>query len=100
MTTDNRATAGGIVNEGLTHHRAGRFSDAEAAYRRAIALQPDHPSALHLLGVLAYQGGKPDAAINLIGKAILLRPDVSEFHNNLGNAYLAAKRPADATALV
>ena len=100
MMTDNQATADGIVNEGLTHHHAGRFSDAEAAYRRALSLQPDHPSAIHLLGVLAYQVGKPDAAIELIGRAILLRGDISEFHNSLGNAYLAAKRPADATASI
>jgi tetratricopeptide (TPR) repeat protein len=96
MTTDKAATADTIVKEGLDHHRAGRFSQAEAAYRHALDVAPDHPSALHLLGVLAYQHGQIDSAIGLITKAIAFRPHVAEFHNNLGNTYQAGSRFGEA----
>jgi protein O-GlcNAc transferase len=57
-------------NEGLAHHQAGRLVEAEKAYRRVLAAQPDHADALHLLGVLAIQSGRPDIAVELIGQAL------------------------------
>jgi predicted O-linked N-acetylglucosamine transferase (SPINDLY family) len=41
---------------------------------------------MHLLGVIAHQAGQNDIAIELIRKAIALRPDYAEAHSNLGNA--------------
>ena len=38
------------------------------------------------MGVIAYQEGDAHRAIELIGKAIALRPDYAEAHNNLGIA--------------
>ena len=43
MTVANPTALAAAVEEGLAHHRAGRLSDAEAAYRRVITVQPDHP---------------------------------------------------------
>jgi Flp pilus assembly protein TadD len=45
------------VNAGLAHHRAGRLERAAALYRKALEKDPDRAEALHLLGVVAYQGG-------------------------------------------
>ena len=80
------------------HHRAGRFSEAEALYRRILAARPDEPNALHLLGVLASQTARPDVAIEMIAKAIAVKADFPEAHVNLGNVLKAAGRIAEAEA--
>jgi Flp pilus assembly protein TadD len=70
----------------VEHHQAGRLSEAESLYRKELALHPNHPDALHLLGVLAAQIGRFDDAVNLIGKACALRPNVADYRMHLGNA--------------
>ncbi len=47
---------------------------------------PNHPSALHLIGAIAHQMGKNDIAVDFITKALALKPGYAEAHNNLGNA--------------
>jgi predicted O-linked N-acetylglucosamine transferase (SPINDLY family) len=81
MTTDQ------AMHTALKHHRAGRLADAEAIYRQVLAQRPDHAEALHLLGVLAGQVGRTDAAIDLIRRAIVVNPGSAEYHNNLGETY-------------
>ena len=39
-----------LVDAGVVHHRAGDLAAAERDYRAALALDPDQPDALHLLG--------------------------------------------------
>jgi Tfp pilus assembly protein PilF len=67
-------------------HQDGDLSEAEALYRRILERQPDHPGALHLLGVLAHQQGHDDRAVDLIARAIALRPDQATYHGNYGVA--------------
>ena len=54
----------------LDHHRAGRLDRASALYRRILDKAPDHPDALHMLGVIATSRGRPEHAIQLIGRAM------------------------------
>lgn len=82
----------------LHHHQAGQLSQAEQIYRQILQMAPQHPDALHLLGVVANQSGHPEAAVELIDRAIALNPHAAVFHNNLGLAYRAMGRPTDATA--
>ena len=42
-----------LLAEALAAHRQGRLAEAEALYRRILALVPQHFDALHLLGVIA-----------------------------------------------
>jgi len=67
------------------HHRAGRLVEAEAIYRRILAVQPENAEALSLLGVIAGQVGQFDKAIELQQKAIALSPDNAGYHYHLGN---------------
>ena len=48
---------------------------------------PDHADALHLLGILATQAGRPNVAIELIGRAVTVSPTVAEYHLSLGESY-------------
>jgi protein O-GlcNAc transferase len=78
------------------HHRAGRLADAEKLYRQILMADAQHADALHLLGVLAHQLGRHEAAVDLMGKAIAQNGKVPAFHNNLGNAMTALGRLDDA----
>lgn len=69
----------------LAHHRAGRLGDAEKIYREVLGARPNHPDALHLLGMLAAQTGRLDAAMTLVGQAIGIDPNIADYHNTLGN---------------
>jgi len=70
----------------LSHHRSRRLAEAERIYRQILAQQPNHADALHLLGVLAAQGGRSDAAVDLIGRAIAICSTNASYYSNLGNA--------------
>ena len=82
----------------LQHHRNGRFLEAERLYLQVLAADPEHFDALHLLGVLAHQAGNADVAIDLIGKALTRNDRHPAAFNNLGDAYFASGRPAEAEA--
>jgi tetratricopeptide (TPR) repeat protein len=79
-----------LLQEGVGHHQAGRLSEAEQCYQQILVRQPGHVDAVQLLGVIAHQAGRHDLAIDWIGRAITLNPNVPAFHNNLGEAHRAA----------
>jgi len=82
----------------LTHHQAGRLPEAEALYRQILQGQPNHPDALHLLGVMAHQAGKHEMAVEYIVRAIALQPTAAAYHSNLGEVYRALTRLDKAAA--
>ena len=72
------------IDLGVQHHNEGRLPQAETIYQQILQSNPNQPVALHLLGVIAHQVGKNDTAVDLITKAISIKPDYVEAHNNLG----------------
>jgi tetratricopeptide (TPR) repeat protein len=80
----------------IQHHQAGRFQEAEGIYRQILSAQPNHPDAMHLLGVLASQLGRFDVAIELIRQAISVNPQAPSYYCNLGQALLSANRAEEA----
>ena len=71
------------------HHAAGTLHDAGMISARVLKLQPGNPDALHLLGVLAYQAGDQDRAVQLISEAIRTHKTFAPMHGNLALAKLA-----------
>ncbi len=71
----------------LRHHSAGDLPKAEEIYQLILEADPNHPAALQMLGVIAHQVGKNDIAVDLIAKALAIKPDFADAHNNLGNAF-------------
>ena len=65
------------------HQAQGRLPQAESLLRQILQARPQHAHALHLLGVIAHQCGKPELALELITQAIAVRKDVALFHANL-----------------
>jgi Flp pilus assembly protein TadD len=72
------------IDLALQHHRASRLPEAESIYQQILQSDPNQPVALHLLGVIAHQVDKNDIAVDLITKALAIKPDLAEAHNNLG----------------
>src|SRR5690242_16503787 len=65
----------GTLQAGMVHHDAGRLAEAEAAYRRVLALVPDRPDALVLLGAAVKDQGRFDEAIAAFRRAAERAPD-------------------------
>jgi predicted TPR repeat methyltransferase len=92
ITTSNRLTAAQAA------HQAGRLAEAEAGYRHVLAVDPDHPDALHWLGVIRHQCGDHGEAVVLMSRAIALRGDTYKYHYNRAAAFQAQGRWDDALA--
>src|SRR4029450_12932935 len=71
-------------------HRRGRLPEAEAAYRAILREDPANAEALHLLGLVALQAGRPGEAVDLIRQALSHRPKAA-FSYNLGHACIALR---------
>jgi tetratricopeptide (TPR) repeat protein len=86
------------LQQATAHHQAGRLAEAHALYRQILAAEPDHPDALHLLGVLTHQAGHPAQAEPLIRRALARQPQAFVYFNSLGNVLRGLSRPAEAEA--
>jgi predicted O-linked N-acetylglucosamine transferase (SPINDLY family) len=80
----------------VQRQQAGRLADAEHLCRQILARDAENPEAIHLLGTVAAQAGKSDIAVELIGRAIRLKPRWAEAHGNLGNVLVLQRRFHDA----
>jgi Flp pilus assembly protein TadD/SAM-dependent methyltransferase len=67
----------------VQHFRAGQIAQAERACRDVLTFDRNHADALHLLGVIAFQVGRHDAALELIGKALALNGRNPDCHFNM-----------------
>jgi tetratricopeptide (TPR) repeat protein len=74
-----------ILQAALANHHAGKMAQAEQLYRRVLSVAPEHPVALHHLGVLALQHGNAETAVKLIRRSIEIEPTAGAL-NNLGEA--------------
>jgi Flp pilus assembly protein TadD len=70
----------------LSHHRAGRFADAETIYRRILERDMFHAVALNYYGVLAVQTGQLELAVKLLHRAVAANPTDPTCHCNLAEA--------------
>lgn len=87
-----------LLQTALRHHRAGAYQQAERLYRALLGQRPDHPDALHLLGLLAHQRGRHQEAVELIERALAIQPTAAAYHCNLAEAYRALGRLNEAVA--
>jgi len=82
----------------MRHHVAGRLDEADIIYRQVLVDHPTHPDALHLLGIVHSQRGQPHIAIDLISRALKVRPDVAWFHMHLAENLRILRKYDDALA--
>jgi predicted O-linked N-acetylglucosamine transferase (SPINDLY family) len=82
----------------VQHHQRGELSEAARMYRAVLADDPEHVDALRFLGAIAHQLGDLVEAIDSLGRAAALRPNVAALHNHHAAALLAAGRFEEAAA--
>lgn len=63
------------MNRALSVHREGRLGDAESLYRQVLALRPEHPEALKLLGLVRLTQGSPEEGLSWMERALAQDPE-------------------------
>lgn len=78
--------------------REGDLESGLKLCRRILEAVPDHPDALHFLGMGLYQQGNADEALVTIERAVAALPTYTDAWNNLGNILASKDRYAEAEA--
>ena len=81
------ATAEMFNNYGAALKALGDVPGAVAAYRRALAVDPNYADALNNLGVIYRTQGQSSQAIEILRRAAALKPELAEAQKNLRTAY-------------
>ncbi|MGA3066214.1 MAG: tetratricopeptide repeat protein [Tepidisphaeraceae bacterium] len=63
---------------------ARRLPDAEAACRNLLRDFPDHVEANHLIGLIAFQSGRSEEALQILLRTVKMNPHRPDFRLNLG----------------
>jgi tetratricopeptide (TPR) repeat protein len=78
-----------VLTKAIEMHQAGQLGSAAQLYQKVLSQEQENLDALHLLGVLSHQRGDHARAVELMGRAVALRPNVPAIHSNLAEAYRA-----------
>ena len=81
-----------IIDKALYFHRQNKTAEAEELYSQALTIDENHPTALHLLGVICHQQNRNWESEKLILRALAISPDDLLMRSNLG-AMPRLKRP-------
>ncbi|MEM5581262.1 methyltransferase [Roseibium sp. AS2] len=84
------------LQEGIAAHRSGNLEGALAAYKDVLTAEPENADGLHFLGLLHFEAGKPDNAVQLIRKSLEHNARNAAACNNLGNILKLGDRPDEA----
>lgn len=76
------------ITKALDHFADRRLAEAESCLHEALKQIPNHPDALHLLGLASKQRGKDDEAVRWIRRALEQIPEHPVFLSNLANILL------------
>ncbi len=85
-----------LLAQGKSHQQAGRLEEAEQAYRQALDAAPQHPEALHLLGLVSYRLNRISDALDYLAQATERQPASSLYWFNLGVVSQRAGHPQQA----
>ena len=85
-----------ILRDAIAHHHRGQLKQAQAMCNKILEIEPRHVDAIHLLGVIAYQTGNHQVAVDLFSSAIEVNPNIADFYSNRGVALQELKQLDDA----
>jgi len=95
---NDRISIDQAVRLAMELQKQSKLDQAEGIYGEVLTVVPEHPDALHFLGILHYQRGRTVEAIQTIIRALDAFPDYVDAHNNLGNIYMEQGRLEEAEA--
>jgi tetratricopeptide (TPR) repeat protein len=85
-----------LLQQGLAHQSRLQLPDAVRAYEEVLRRSPNHFDALHMLGVVAIQNERYQAAAELIARALQQKPGEAAAHNNFALALMRLGRIEEA----
>ncbi len=80
----------------LQAHQAGDFTQANILYQQILQQQPQHADTLHMMGVLAWQTGHPNEALDLIQQAIQFNSTNPHYYLNLAKVWTTQQQTIQA----
>ena len=86
------------LQHAIARHRTGALDEAEDLYRKILEAAPGHGDALHLLGAVLYQRGRPADALPLVEEAMARNPNQSYYHNTRGQILRGLGRGTEGVA--
>jgi tetratricopeptide (TPR) repeat protein len=78
-----------VLQQAFQQYQTGRLLQAEGLLQQVLAIQPQHPDALNLAGIVALETKQFLLAVERLQRAVKARPKMAAFHGNLGNALKA-----------
>lgn len=88
------------LQKAVALHQSGETGKAARLYERILERAPSQPDALNLLGIIRSADGQIDIAIDLLMRAVHLRPKSAGTLNNLGRVLIDARRYEEAIAIL
>uniref|UniRef100_A4WVE6 TPR repeat-containing protein n=1 Tax=Cereibacter sphaeroides (strain ATCC 17025 / ATH 2.4.3) TaxID=349102 RepID=A4WVE6_CERS5 len=86
-----------FYSRGICHERLSHWTEAEADFRKALALNPDEPQVLNYLGYsFVDRGENLEEALSMIERAVAARPESGYIIDSLAWAYFRLGRYQDA----
>jgi formylglycine-generating enzyme required for sulfatase activity/cytochrome c-type biogenesis protein CcmH/NrfG len=98
LSASETAGLNGYIAEADKAYKAKDYSNAIAAYKKAVALQPSLANAHHILGLIYYEQKQYQRAMVRLQEALRLKPDTAVARHFLGIVYYQLKRYPDAAA--
>ena len=87
-----------MLQTAVSHHRAGRLSEAQRLYRDILQVLPDHPVVNNSLGIALKGQGRSEEAATVFRRLTTVVPDYAPAHSNLGNILFEQRRLEEAEA--
>lgn len=85
-----------VIQQAVTHHRAGQFHDAEKLYLAILEVDPQHPDANHNLGILEVHGKRLAASLSHFAAALAANPASEQYWLSYIDALIQAGLTDDA----
>jgi tetratricopeptide (TPR) repeat protein len=86
--SERRITVKEALDEAVKYHADKKYSKADELYTKILLQYPDHPDALHNLGVLALEIGDKFHAIEKLKRVVDKYPKFEQFHFSLIDALI------------
>ncbi len=87
-------------NAALSYQYAGELALSEGQWRAVLKQNPDDPEALSSLGSTLADMQKFDEAVQVLNRAVTLKPDNKTYFRQLGAVYSKANNNAKATEML
>ena len=87
-----------MIEDAVALHQSGQLDLAEIQYKKLLNYLPDNTLLLTNLGTIAFQRGRLEDGVRIIGKSLKINPNQPNALNNRGNALQDLKRLDEALA--